>query len=93
LKNFPNIPTAKEQGYDVVGANWRGLYMLAGASDEAKEFWSNAIQTMVADAGFQKTLEDAAMASFNNFGDDMYQFVAGSIEDITKLSKDIGIID
>ena len=92
LKNFPDIPTAKEQGYDVVGANWRGLYMPAGASDEAKEFWSNAIQTMVADEGFQKTLEDAAMAPFNNFGDDMYQFVAGSIEDITKLSKEIGII-
>lgn len=93
LKNFPDIPTAKEQGYDVVGANWRGLYMPAGASDEAKEFWSNAIQTMVADEGFQKTLEDAAMAPFNNFGDDMYKFVAGSIEDITALSKEIGIIE
>ena len=93
LKNYPDIPTAKEQGYDVIGANWRGLYMPAGASDEAKEFWSNAIQTMAADEGFQQTLEDAAIAEFNNFGDDMYKFVAGSIEDITKLSKDIGIID
>lgn len=93
LKNFPDIPTAKEQGYDVIGANWRGLYMPAGASDEAKEFWSKAIQTMAADEGFQKTLEDAAMAQFNNFGDDMYKFVAGSIEDVTKLSKEIGIID
>ncbi len=92
LKNFPDIATAKEQGYDVVGANWRGLYMPAGASDEAKAFWSEAIQTMAADAGFQQTLEDAAMAPFNNFGDDMYNFVAGSIDDITKLSKEIGII-
>jgi len=93
LKNYPDMPTAKEQGYDVVGANWRGLYMPAGASDEAKEFWKNAIMTMSEDAGFQKTLEDAAMAQFNNFGDDMYQFVAGSIADITKLSKEIGIIE
>jgi len=93
MENFPDIPTAKEQGYDVVGANWRALYMPAGASDEAKEFWSNAIQTMAADKGFQKTLEDAAMAQFNNFGDDMYNFVAGSIEDVTKLSKEIGIIE
>ncbi len=93
LKNYPDIATAKEQGYDVVGANWRGLYMPAGASDEAKEFWSNAIQQMAADEAFQKTLEDAAIAPFNNFGDDMYNFVAGSIEDVTKLSKEIGIID
>ncbi len=92
LKNFPDIPTAKEQGYDVVGANWRGLYMPAGASDEAKEFWKNAIKKMAEDEGFQKTLEDAAIAPFNNFGDDMYKFVEGSIKDITKLSKEIGII-
>ncbi|MGI9504654.1 MAG: Bug family tripartite tricarboxylate transporter substrate binding protein, partial [Geminicoccaceae bacterium] len=26
MENFPDVPTAKEQGYDVVGANWRGLY-------------------------------------------------------------------
>ncbi len=44
LKGFSDIPTAKEQGYDVIGANWRGLYMPKGASDEAKEFWTNAIQ-------------------------------------------------
>ena len=92
LKNFPDIPTAKEQGYDVVGANWRGLYMPAGASDEAKDFWKNAIMKMTEDAGFQKTLEDAAMAPFNNFGADMDNFVAGSIADVTKLSKEIGIL-
>jgi putative tricarboxylic transport membrane protein len=93
LKNFPDIPTAREQGYDVIGANWRGLYMPAGASDEAKEFWSNAIQTMAEDPGFQATLEEAAIAPFNNFGDDMHNFVAGSIADIEKLSREIGIIE
>ncbi|MFY0661520.1 MAG: tripartite tricarboxylate transporter substrate binding protein [Shimia sp.] len=92
LTNYPDIPTAKDLGYDVVGANWRGLYMPAGASDEAKEFWSNAIKTMAADPGFQATLEEAAIAPFNNFDDDMYKFVEGSIQDVYKLSKEIGII-
>ncbi|MEP3329790.1 tripartite tricarboxylate transporter substrate-binding protein [Sedimentitalea sp.] len=92
LENFPDIQTAREQGYDVIGANWRGLYMPADASDEAKEFWSNAIQTMAEDPGFQATLEEAAIAPFNNFGDDMHNFVAGSIADIEKLSREIGII-
>lgn len=93
LKNFPDIPTAKEQGYDVVGANWRGLYMPAGASDDAKEFWKNAIMTLTEDPGFQAELEGAAIEPFNNFGDDMHQFVAQSISDIEKLSKEIGIIE
>ncbi len=93
LKNYPDIPTAKELGYDVVGANWRGLYMPAGASDEAKEFWSNAIKTLTENEDFQAELEAAAIAPFNNFGDDMYNFVAGSIADVEKLSREIGIIE
>lgn len=92
LKRFPDIPTAKEQGYDVIGANWRGLYMPKDASDEAKEFWKNALMTMVEDEGFQASLDAASMASFNNFGDDMQAFVEGNIEDITVLSKEIGIL-
>lgn len=93
LKNYPDIPTAKEQGYDIVGANWRGLYMPAGATDEAKEFWKNAIMTMAEDPGFQAALEEAAIEPFNNFGDDMQNFVAGSIADVEKLSREIGIIE
>ena len=93
LKNFPDIPTATEQGYDVVGANWRGLYMPAGASDEAKEFWKNAIQTMTEDEGFQQELEDAAIEPFNNFGDDMDAFVSKSIEDVRTLSQTIGLLE
>jgi len=92
LKRFPDIPTAKEQGYDVIGANWRGLYMPAGASDEAKEFWKNAIRSMTEDAGFQAALDAAAIAEFNNFGADMDAFVTQNIADITQLSKDIGIL-
>ena len=92
LKNFPDIPTAKEQGYDVVGANWRGFYMPAGASDAAKEYWKNALMTMVEDPGFQADLEAAAIEPFNNFGDDMDAFAARTIDEVRTLSKEIGII-
>ncbi|MDO6730030.1 tripartite tricarboxylate transporter substrate-binding protein [Marinovum sp. 2_MG-2023] len=92
LKKFPDIATAKEQGYDVIGANWRGLYMPQGASDEAKEFWKQAIMTMAESDDFKAALEAAAIEPFNNFGDDMNAFVQGTIDDVTKLSKEIGII-
>ncbi|WP_394199289.1 Bug family tripartite tricarboxylate transporter substrate binding protein [Litoreibacter albidus] len=92
LKNFPDIATAKEQGYDVIGANWRGLYMPKGASDDAKEFWKQAIMTMAESDDFKAALDAAAIEPFNNFGDDMDAFVQGTIDDVTKLSKEIGII-
>ncbi|WP_108660974.1 tripartite tricarboxylate transporter substrate binding protein [Acuticoccus kandeliae] len=92
LKAYPDIPTAREQGLDVLGANWRGLYMPAGASDEAKEWWSNAIQTMAESEEFQAALEAATIESFNNFGEDMQVFIDGDIADVTALSKEIGIL-
>ena len=92
LKGFPDIPTAKEQGYDVIGANWRGLYMPKGASDEAKEFWENAIQKMTESEAFQKDLEAKAIEPFNNFGAEMDKFVSESIKDIADLSREIGIL-
>lgn len=92
LKGFSDIPTAKEQGYDVIGANWRGLYMPAGASAEAKAFWMNAIQKMTESEAFQKDLEAKAIEPFNNFGADMDRFARESIKDIADLSREIGIL-
>jgi putative tricarboxylic transport membrane protein len=92
LESFPDIPTAKEQGYDVVGANWRGLYMPANASDEAKAYWSSAIQTMTESDQFKADLKAAAIEPFNNFGADMDAYATQTIEDVRKLSKEIGII-
>ncbi|MBT8334396.1 MAG: tripartite tricarboxylate transporter substrate binding protein [Desulfobacterales bacterium] len=92
VKAYPDIMTAKEQGYDVIGANWRGLYMPKGASDEAKEFWKNAIMKMTESEAFQKDLEAKSIESFNNFGADMDKFVMQSIDDITTISKEIGIL-
>ena len=92
LSGHPDIPTAKEQGYDVIGANWRGLYMPAGASDEAKEYWKNAIRTMTESDAFHADLKAASIEPFNNFGADMDAYAAKTIEDVRTLSKEIGII-
>ncbi|WP_226573930.1 Bug family tripartite tricarboxylate transporter substrate binding protein [Acuticoccus sediminis] len=92
LKAFPDIPTAVEQGYDVDGLNWRGLYMPAGASDAAKAFWSDAIQKMTESPEFQQALDDASIEQFNNFGDDMQAFVKKNIADVEIMSKELGIL-
>ncbi|MCB1343386.1 MAG: tripartite tricarboxylate transporter substrate binding protein [Pseudooceanicola sp.] len=92
MKAFPDLPTAKEQGYDVIGANWRGLYMPQGASDEAKAFWSDAIRKMTESPEFQASLEAAAIEPFNNFGADMQAFIDSNIADVTSMSKEIGIL-
>lgn len=92
LTGNDQFPTAKEQGFDVVGANWRGLYMPRGASEEAYDFWTNAIKKMTEDEGFRQQLLGAGIEPFNNFGKDMDAFVKDNIAQITRISKEIGII-
>jgi putative tricarboxylic transport membrane protein len=43
---FSNIPTYKEQGFDVVTENWRGLYGPKDMSAEAKVFWEETLKTI-----------------------------------------------
>ncbi|MEI4488700.1 tripartite tricarboxylate transporter substrate-binding protein [Frigidibacter sp. MR17.14] len=92
LKSFPDVPTGREQGYDVIGANWRGLYIPKNASPEAKEFWTNAIKKMADSGPFQEMLVNASIEPFENFGPDMDAFVAQNIKEITDISREIGII-
>ena len=66
--------------------------MPKGSSEEAQEFWSNAIQKMTESEAFQKDLEAKAIETFNNFGADMNAFVKQSIKDIADLSREIGIL-
>ncbi len=93
LTGHDQFPTAVEQGYDVVGANWRGLYMPAGAGEEAYEFWTNAIMEMTENEEFRQSLLDAGIEPFNNFGADMDAFIESNIAQITEISREIGIIE
>ncbi|MCH9705069.1 MAG: tripartite tricarboxylate transporter substrate binding protein [Proteobacteria bacterium] len=87
-----NVPTAKEQGIDVIGANWRGFYAPGGMSDEAYQYWVKNIKTMYASDEWKAVMKQNGLAPLELFGDDFNGFVANSVSDITDLSKAIGII-
>ena len=43
---FPDAPTMKEQGIDMTGYNWRGLYTGGDVSDEAYGQWVSDLETL-----------------------------------------------
>ncbi|MEI4472256.1 Bug family tripartite tricarboxylate transporter substrate binding protein [Frigidibacter sp. MR17.24] len=92
LAGFPDFPTAKEQGLDVTGANWRGLYVPKEMPQDAFDFWGNAIEKMVASPEFQKIRADAGIEPLDNFGADADAYVHDNVAEIRALSKEIGII-
>lgn len=90
--DFADFPTAKEQGIDAVGANWRGFYAPGGMSDAAYDYWADAIKTVYDSDEWKEVMAANGLAPLDLSGKQFEEFVANSIASIQKISKEIGII-
>lgn len=89
---FADIPTAKEQGVDAVGPNWRGFYMPQGASSESKAFWVEAVDTLYASEQWKKVMKANGLIPFHPPADKFDSFVKQQVQDIENLSREIGLL-
>lgn len=89
---FADFPTAKEQGIDAVGANWRGFYAPGGMSDDAYAYWVDAVKKVYASPEWKEIMTNNGIAPLELSGADFQAFVQQSIADITSMSKEIGLI-
>ncbi|OSQ34418.1 C4-dicarboxylate ABC transporter substrate-binding protein [Thalassospira sp. MCCC 1A01428] len=91
-EEFNKFPTAKEQGIDAVGANWRGFYAPKGMSDDAYDYWVNAIKTTYASDEWKEVMANNGLMPLNKFGPDFEKFVSDQISSTQTLSREIGLI-
>ncbi|TNE99406.1 MAG: tripartite tricarboxylate transporter substrate binding protein [Gammaproteobacteria bacterium] len=89
---FGDLPTAKEQGIDAVGPNWRGFYMPKGAGQEAKEYWVDAVETLYASDEWRKVMLSNGLIPFHPPADEFEAFVRNQVKDIEQLSREIGLL-
>jgi tripartite-type tricarboxylate transporter receptor subunit TctC len=75
-KPYPDIPSFKELGYDVVVLTWRGVVAPKGTPKEAIDFLSNAIQKAMAEKTFLDYLADNGLEPAYQNGTDFALFVA-----------------
>ncbi|MFT7028238.1 MAG: putative tricarboxylic transport membrane protein, partial [Paracoccaceae bacterium] len=90
--DFAAYPTAREQGVDVIGANWRGFYAPAGISDEAYDWWAAQIAAVYASAEWKGVMTQSGLAPLDLTGAEFQAFVADSVASIQDLSREIGLI-
>lgn len=90
--DFSAFPTAKEQGIDAVGANWRGLYAPGGMSDDAYSYWVDAITKVYASDEWKQVMAQNGLEPLDLSGAEFQSFVAQSISEIETLSREIGLI-
>jgi putative tricarboxylic transport membrane protein len=92
VPGFEDIPTAREQGFDVVSVNWRGLYVPKGISDEAFNGWAERLKAVAESEQWQAAMAENGLAPFTKVGGDFQSWVDGVIADTVVLSKEIGVI-
>lgn len=90
--DLAEIPTAKEQGIDAIGANWRGFYGPGKMTDDAYAFWSDSLQAVYKSDEWQKVMDDNGLMPFGLSGAELTEFVDKQVADIKALSKEIGLI-
>ncbi len=58
LPNYPDIPTFKEQGVNIVAATWFGIAAPKGMPENVKKTLAEGFKKIMDDPGFKKTAED-----------------------------------
>ncbi|MAQ38859.1 MULTISPECIES: Bug family tripartite tricarboxylate transporter substrate binding protein [Thioclava] len=89
---FSEFPTAKEQGVDAIGANWRGFYAPGGMSDEAYQMWVDKVGQLYASDEWKQVMAANGLAPLNLQGAEFESFVQNSVQQIQDISRQIGII-
>ncbi len=91
---FPDVPTFKEQGYDLVSGAYRGIAVPQDASEEVKQQVSDAIAAINADPEFQQKMIDGGFAMADvPYGEEMDAFMAEKAEEYLPAAREAGIIE
>jgi putative tricarboxylic transport membrane protein len=90
--DFSKYPTAREQGIDAVGANWRGFYAPGGMSDDAYAFWADAVKTVYDSDEWKEIMANNGLMPLDLSGDAFQAFVADQVQKTQDLSKEIGLL-
>jgi putative tricarboxylic transport membrane protein len=92
VPGFDDIPTAREQGFDVVAVNWRGLYVPKGISDEAFNGWAEKLKAVAESEEWKASMEANGLAPFTLVGAEFQTWIDDVVAETVTLSKEIGVI-
>ena len=85
--------TIKEQGYDVVVENWRGVVAAPELSDEQTAAVVDLIQKMHDSDQWKKALEDNGWSDFFKTGDEFASYLKDEDQRVTQVLTDIGLAE
>lgn len=90
-EQFADIPTYKEQGFDVVTENWRGIYGPKDMSPEAKAFWEDALTKVAKSEEWLAELKALGIQDGYMNSEDWYKSMEADEASYLKLYKKLGL--
>lgn len=87
-----NIPTAKEQGFDIVWPIIRGFYVGPKVSDEQYQWWVQAFDKLMQTPEFAELQEQQGLFPFNKTGAELDTYVKERVQFYTELADSFGLI-
>ncbi len=92
LPEVPEIPTLKEQGHNLVFANWRGFFAVKGLPEETYIRMQNTITAVVQSEEFEQVRARNGWSRFHQSGDDFYRFLEQQESEIGTLMRNLGFL-
>jgi putative tricarboxylic transport membrane protein len=86
------VPTAREQGYDVVWPIIRGLWMGPGVSDADYRRWVSAFEHMEAAPGFAQLRSEAGLYPFSLTGDALTRYIKTAVTDYNRQARQFNLV-
>lgn len=89
--DLANVPTAKEQGFDIEWPIVRGFYMGPKVSDADFNVWSDTFKKMMATPAFDKMRAERGLFPFDKVGAEADAYVKERVAAYRKLAADFGL--
>ena len=87
-----DVPTAKEQGYDIEWPIIRGFYMGPKVSDEDYQWWQQALEKTMQTEGFAKLRAQQGLYPFSMTGKELDAYVKARVKEYADLAKSFGLV-
>lgn len=86
-----DVPTVREEGYDVTWVTWRGFYIPGSVADSTYARWVDAVRTVAESDVWARERARYRLEPFAMFGDAFETFVAEQVASFRTISRDIGL--
>ena len=86
-----NVPTYKEQGFDVVTTNWRGAFLGKDVPAAAKKYWGGKMAELTATQEWKDELKKQGVIFAFKDAKGFYDHIKADQAMYTQIYKDLGI--